>query len=164
MVDGLQYLINNNIIHRDLKPQNILVTNDFNIRITDFGFARKFEKDTLLNTLCGSPMYMAPEIINKQDYSIKSDLWSVGIIIYQMFYGKVPFDVNNFVQLIKKINNDKIKYDIKGIIISEQGLDILKSLLTIDVYKRISWNDFFYHPWFHTDTLLVEDNLSLIHI
>ena len=51
---------------------------------------KKVDKDMLLNTLCGSPMYMAPEIINKQDYSIKSDLWSIGIIIYQMIYGRVP--------------------------------------------------------------------------
>ena len=100
--DGLKYLLDKDILHRDLKPQNILLTNEYNIKITDFGFARKINKDVLLNTLCGSPMYMAPEIINKQDYNYKSDLWSVGVILYQMFYGTVPFNVNNFVQLIKK--------------------------------------------------------------
>ena len=156
--DGLQYLIENNIIHRDLKPQNILLTNELNIKITDFGFARKFDKNILLNTLCGSPMYMAPEIINKQDYSIKSDLWSVGIIIYQMFYGKVPYDVNNFIQLIKEINTKQINYNIKGIKISKNALNLLKGLLTIDVKDRITWNDYFYHNWFNSDELIDEDN------
>jgi len=158
LADGLRYLIDNNIIHRDLKPQNILVTNELDIKITDFGFARKFDNGVLFNTLCGSPMYMAPEIINKQDYSIKSDLWSVGIIIYQMFYGKVPFDVSNFVQLIKKINNEQIHFPSDKIEISSLAINLIKSLLTVDVQKRIEWDMFFYHQWFLTDELLIEEN------
>ena len=75
--NGLEYLLQNNILHRDLKPQNILLTDNYNIQITDFGLARKFNKNLMFNTLCGSPMYMAPEIINKRDYNYKSDLWSV---------------------------------------------------------------------------------------
>ena len=59
LADGLKYLLDNNILHRDLKPQNILLTDDYNIKIADFGFARKVEKNMLLNTLCGSPMYIS---------------------------------------------------------------------------------------------------------
>jgi len=158
LADGLRYLLDNNIIHRDLKPQNILVTNELDIKITDFGFARKFDNGVLFNTLCGSPMYMAPEIINKQDYSIKSDLWSVGIIIYQMFYGKVPFDVSNFVQLIKKINNEQIHFPSDKIKISAEAINLIQSLLTVDVQKRIEWDMFFYHQWFLVDDLLIEEN------
>lgn len=158
LAEGLRYLIDNNILHRDLKPQNILLTDDYNIKIADFGFARKVDKNMLLNTLCGSPMYMAPEIINKQDYSIKSDLWSVGIIIYQMIYGRVPFEVSNFVQLIKKVNNEKISFEDKQIKISALGIDLIKNLLQVDVEKRISWDAFFYHPWFTHDDLVFEEN------
>jgi serine/threonine protein kinase len=158
LADGLKYLLDNNILHRDLKPQNILLTDDYNIKIADFGFARKVDKNMLLNTLCGSPMYMAPEIINKQDYSIKSDLWSVGVIIYQMIYGRVPFEVNNFVQLIKKINNEKISYKDDKIKISPLCLDLIKNLLQVDVDNRISWDQFFFHPWFTRDDLLLEEN------
>jgi serine/threonine protein kinase len=158
LADGLKYLIENNILHRDLKPQNILLTDDFNIKIADFGFARKVEKDMLLNTLCGSPMYMAPEIINKQDYSIKSDLWSVGIIIYQMIFGRVPFDVSNFVQLIKKINTEQICFQREGIEISSICLDLIQNLLKLDVDDRISWDNFFYHPWFNENQILLEEN------
>ena len=101
---------------------------------------------------------MAPEIINKQDYSIKSDLWSVGIIIYQMIYGRVPFEVSNFVQLIKKVNNEKISFEDKQIKLSPLGLDLIKNLLQVDVDKRISWEAFFYHPWFTHDDLVFEEN------
>ena len=99
-----------------------------------------------------------PEIINKQDYSIKSDLWSVGVIIYQMIYGRVPFEVSNFVQLIKKINNEEIKYDHKDIKISSMCVDLIKNLLQVNVEERISWDNFFYHPWFTVDDLLTEEN------
>ena len=158
LADGLKYLLDNNILHRDLKPQNILLTDDFNIKIADFGFARKVDKNMLLNTLCGSPMYMAPEIINKQDYSIKSDLWSVGVIIYQMIFGRVPFEVTNFVQLIKKINNEQIGYEHKDIKISPACLNLIQNLLQVDVEKRMSWDEFFYHFWFTDDNLLIEEN------
>jgi serine/threonine protein kinase len=158
LADGLKYLHDNNILHRDLKPQNILLTDDFNIKIADFGFARKVDKNMLLNTLCGSPMYMAPEIINKQDYSIKSDLWSVGIIIYQMIFGRVPFEVNNFVQLINKINNETITFEREGIILSHDGLTLIKHLLKVNVDDRISWDNFFYHQWFNNDQILYEEN------
>lgn len=158
LATGLKYLYDNNILHRDLKPQNILLTDDLNIKIADFGFARKVDKNMLLNTLCGSPMYMAPEIINKQDYSIKSDLWSVGIIIYQMIYGHVPFEVTNFVQLIKKINNEQINYENPNIEISNECLALIKNLLQVEVDMRISWDDFFYNVWFVEDEFLVEEN------
>ena len=58
----------------------------------------------MITTLCGSPMYMAPEIVNKRDYTYKSDLWSVGIIMYEMLHGYTPFNVTNFIDLIKQIN------------------------------------------------------------
>jgi serine/threonine-protein kinase ULK/ATG1 len=158
LATGLKYLYDNNILHRDLKPQNILLTDDLNIKIADFGFARKVDKNMLLNTLCGSPMYMAPEIINKQDYSIKSDLWSVGIIIYQMIYGHVPFEVTNFVQLIKKINSEQINYEDPNIRISTECLELIQNLLQVEVDNRISWEDFFYNVWFAEDEYLLEEN------
>ena len=88
----------------------------------------------MINTLCGSPMYMAPEIINKRDYNIKSDLWSVGIIMYEMLYGHVPFHVSNFIELIKKINNEKIIFN--NIIISNECNNLLLSLLQKILHKE----------------------------
>ena len=156
--EGLKYLLNYNILHRDLKPQNILLTEEYNIKITDFGFAKQLQNNVMLTTLCGSPMYMAPEIINKKDYDIKSDLWSVGIIMYEMLYGKVPFKAGNFLELIKNINNTVIMYEHPKIIPSYEALDLLKKLLVKEPNERANWNDFFNHSWFNNDELLSQEN------
>ena len=153
--NGLEYLLINNILHRDLKPQNILLTDDFNIQITDFGLARKFNKDFIFNTLCGSPMYMAPEIINRLDYNNKSDLWSVGIIMYEMLHGYTPFKVTNFFDLIRYINKNQITINIT---ISEECENLLLGLLQQNVNKRIEWVSFFNHKWFIENELLKEEN------
>ena len=165
LAEGLEYLLNKDILHRDLKPQNILLTNEYNIKITDFGFAKQITKNTLITTLCGSPMYMAPEIINKQDYDIKSDLWSVGVILYEMAYGYVPFNVGTFLELIKKINSKDIDFTHKKINLSENCLVLMKGLLTKDPTKRIEWEDFFNNKWFLNDEILrTENNLMEISI
>lgn len=155
---GLEYLLNKDILHRDLKPQNILLTNEYNIKITDFGFAKQVDKNSLITTLCGSPMYMAPEIINKKDYDIKSDLWSVGVILYEMIYGSVPFNVSNFLELIKNINNKDITFNHKKIKPTSECLELMKQLLTKDPKNRITWKAFFNNKWFLNDELMVQEN------
>lgn len=156
--NGLEYLLSKNILHRDLKPQNILLTDEFNIKLTDFGFAKQFDQNSLISTLCGSPMYMAPEIINKKDYDNKSDLWSVGIILYQMVYGTVPYNVNNFLDLIKNVNSKEIQYNINDIKVSDNCINLMIGLLTKDPKHRITWEEFFNHKWFYENTLLREEN------
>tara|TARA_X000000950_G_scaffold285720_1_gene392402 strand:- start:2079 stop:3464 length:1386 start_codon:yes stop_codon:yes gene_type:complete len=158
LAEGLEYLLDKDILHRDLKPQNILLTNEYNIKITDFGFAKQIDKNALINTLCGSPMYMAPEIINKKEYDIKSDLWSVGVILYEMVYGQVPYNVGTFVELIKNINKGNIQYNIKNIVVSDSCLELMTSLLTKEPEYRINWEDFFNHKWFLKDMLVQQEN------
>ena len=107
LADGLKYLMENQILHRDLKPQNILITEGGFLKISDFGLAKEYSNmsNKLKQTYCGSPMYMAPEILHYQKYDNKSDLWSVGIILYEMITGTPPYHVKNFYQLIKKIED-----------------------------------------------------------
>uniref|UniRef100_A0A8B9J923 non-specific serine/threonine protein kinase n=1 Tax=Astyanax mexicanus TaxID=7994 RepID=A0A8B9J923_ASTMX len=92
------------IIHRDLKPQNILLShpagrkthsNNTCIKIADFGFARHLQNNMMAATLCGSPMYMAPEVIMSQNYDAKADLWSIGTIVFQCLTGKAPFQASS---------------------------------------------------------------------
>jgi serine/threonine protein kinase len=153
--NGLKYLLDNNILHRDLKPQNILLSTNYDIKITDFGFATYYTKDTIINTLCGSPMYMAPEIITRNGYDYKSDLWSVGIILYEMLHGYTPFNVQNFIELIKEIKRKDIQIKVD---ISEDCKDLIYSLCKTNPNERISWNDFFNHRWFDNDEILNDEN------
>ena len=142
--EGLKYLLSNNIIHRDLKPQNILITDVGDIKITDFGFARYFDNDLLIQTICGSPLYMAPEIMKSQKYDYKSDLWSVGIIFYEMLVGNTPFKSKNIYELIRRIENDEVKVPSK-FKLSINCQNLLYSLLKKDPEERISWEEFFDH-------------------
>ena len=82
-MNGFKYLYNHEIIHRDLKPANILIQNG-RCKISDFGFAKNLEfgENTILRSIVGTPLYMSPQILNKQSYTNKSDLWSVGLIFY----------------------------------------------------------------------------------
>jgi len=152
---GLRYLLDNNILHRDLKPQNILLSSNYDIKITDFGFATYYNKDSIINTLCGSPMYMAPEIITRNGYDYKSDLWSVGIILYEMIHGYTPFNVNNFIDLIKEIKKNSIKIKVN---VSDDCIQLIISMCKTNPYERITWNDFFNHKWFDNDELDEDKN------
>ena len=162
IADGLKYLLDNNIMHRDIKPQNILITDTNDLVITDFGFARYIDtsNDIMIQTLCGTPMYMAPEIMKHKKYDIKSDLWSVGIILYQMLFGCTPFKAKNFIDLIGKIENSPIdipeEFKISGLC-----QDLLKGLLRKNPKERINWDEFFNHEWFSIDEIMDAENKLL---
>lgn len=89
-----------------MKPENILLVSDdpdnFDIKIADLGFAQKFDKDTGLDLVLGTPLYMAPELVQHKKYSEKVDVWSLGVITYQLLSGRTPFDGKN----IQKINQN----------------------------------------------------------
>jgi len=147
LAEGLKYLLDNNIIHRDLKPQNIMVTKDDTLKISDFGFARHFDSNMMLKTLCGTPLYMAPEIMNYSKYTNKADLWSIGIILYEILFARRPYHATSFYNLVQQINTTPIQIP-QYITLTTCCQDLLKSLLIKDPKKRISWDGFFNHPWF----------------
>jgi serine/threonine-protein kinase ULK/ATG1 len=152
LANGLKYLDKHSIIHRDIKPKNILLTNKKRIlKIADFGFAKKNTEQTLHETICGSPLYMAPEIMNNNSYNNQTDLWSTGMILYEMLYGIHPFinclDIN---QLKNTLTNTFIEIppnNTKNKDVSKNCILLLKSLLEKKVGDRINWNEFFEHPW-----------------
>ncbi|KAG9293853.1 hypothetical protein G9A89_019191 [Geosiphon pyriformis] len=127
LANALEFLRSQNLIHRDIKPQNLLLlppptekekvswcgSPDLPIlKIADFGFARLLPATSLAETLCGSPLYMAPEILRYEKYDAKADLWSVGAVLYEMIVGKPPFRAQNHVELLGKIEKrgDRIKF------------------------------------------------------
>ena len=156
------------IIHRDLKPQNILihpfvslleeypalasqslrVNNreiDFkylpNAKLADFGFAAITQD--MSETICGSPLYMAPEILKYEPYDYKVDFWSFGVMLYECLLGKVPYSANNHMELIKMMNkNPKINYNA----VPGDFHDFLSQMLKIDPKNRIDFEAFQQHP------------------
>jgi len=156
---GLQYLYENKIIHRDLKPQNILVTCEKIIKISDFGFAKIYKDDTMTQTICGSPLYMAPEILNYKQYTILADLWSVGVILYEMMFKKTPVKGANLYELVSNIkrynqNKDTLLTNNKHYSIILQNL--VKKLLEKEPKKRITWELFFRNEWFEKNCFVSE--------
>ncbi len=158
--NGLQYLYSKNILHRDIKPQNILLKNGV-LKISDFGLSKIFTNQTdLTMTLCGSPHYIAPEILKFKQASIKSDLWSVGVVLYQLLFGKLPYqNCHNILELTKAMEHS-INIPNEGV--SIECLDLLSNLLKKDVNHRISWDDFFNHEWFDEVPIYNSNDASLI--
>jgi len=143
---GLQYLHSKGIIHRDLKPHNILLSSDHKqLKIADFGFARVIDSEALAATMCGSPLYMAPEVIRGEPYGANADLWSVGVILYEMLCGERPFnDVASIVALKQALTQEPIRFkrEVKESI-SSDCKELLIGLLQKDAKKRIEFKAFF---------------------
>jgi serine/threonine-protein kinase ULK/ATG1 len=154
LAEAFKYLFKQKILHRDIKPQNILFKDPSRkiLKITDFGFSKYYNEDnTLLETLCGSPMYMAPEILFHQKYNVKTDLWSIGVILYEMVYGKYPYSAKTTIDLIKEVKSGKIEFSKNTKVkVSSQCIDLLQKLLKKDPIIRITWTEFFEHPWVYT--------------
>ena len=91
----LNYLQNKRIIHRDLKPDNIIINTNGYLKVIDFGVAKNLEKKDYTNTIIGTSYYMSPEVILGKPYNFNADYWSLGIILYEIYYGKLPFNKNN---------------------------------------------------------------------
>ena len=166
LTEGLKYLRDLRISHRDLKPHNLLICNKTTLKISDFGLAKEYSEididENLKQTYCGSPMYMSPEILNYNAYDTKSDLWSIGIIIYEMLTGKLPYKVKNLNQLMKLSKSPiKIPTELK-IKISPECLDLLIKLLDVNKRTRISWEDYFSHPWLQSNHIVDYENNLLM--
>ncbi|XP_019053298.1 PREDICTED: serine/threonine-protein kinase ATG1c isoform X2 [Nelumbo nucifera] len=148
---GLQILRDNNLIHRDLKPQNLLrSTNDDQsiLKIADFGFARSLQPRGLAETLCGSPLYMAPEIMQLQKYDAKADLWSVGAILFQLVTGKTPFTGSNQIQLLQNIvKSNELRFPPDNNDLSSDCIDLCQKLLRRNPVERLTFDEFFNHPF-----------------
>ncbi|KAF2603632.1 hypothetical protein F2Q70_00026877 [Brassica cretica] len=148
---GLQVLRDNNIIHRDLKPQNLLLSTDDNdaaLKIADFGFARSLQPRGLAETLCGSPLYMAPEIMQLQKYDAKADLWSVGAILFQLVTGRTPFTGNSQVQLFQNImRSTELQFPVDCRDLTTDCKDLCQKLLRRNPVERLTFEEFFHHPF-----------------
>ncbi|XP_060815017.1 serine/threonine-protein kinase ULK3 isoform X1 [Bombus pascuorum] len=146
---ALKYLRNNNVSHMDLKPQNLLLMRrpQLTLKVGDFGFARFLSNSQTKFAICGSPLYMAPEILLKNKYDARVDLWSVGVIMYECLFGEAPYSSNSFQELAEKIKDCRPIKLPKGSHVSSECKDLLMSLLRHDPDERITFDEFFAHDF-----------------
>eukprot|EP01117_Protostelium_nocturnum_P007657 TRINITY_DN2747_c0_g1_i1.p1 TRINITY_DN2747_c0_g1~~TRINITY_DN2747_c0_g1_i1.p1 ORF type:complete len:1175 (-),score=465.16 TRINITY_DN2747_c0_g1_i1:90-3614(-) len=155
LAQALEHLYQNNIIHRDLKPGNILLTGPdictATLKLCDFGFSRFFAPNELMQSFPLSPLYASPQLLFQRPYDPRSDLWSVGVIFYEMLTGGTLFkEVQTMDQLHKAINNQNWRISIPPEIrqnLSSECISLVHLLLERDDTRRISWEQFFKHPF-----------------
>ena len=141
IVKGISYCQSKNICHRDIKLENILLVNDDIVKIIDFGFAVKATKESYQKLLCGTPSYMAPEIVNKERYIAQySDVWSLGVLLFAMLYGRFPFRAKSQEELFEKISEANIVFP-DDIEINYKLKELLKKIFVIIPTQRISLNE-----------------------
>lgn len=128
----LKYLHEMNIVYRDLKPENLLISANGYIKITDFGFAKELREDT--STLCGTPEYLAPEIIQSKGHGLAVDWWALGILMFEMLCGYPPFYDDNPFGIYQKILVGKIDFPKY---FDDYGKDLVKRLLIADKTQRL---------------------------
>ena len=148
---ALSYIHSRGIVHRDLKPENLLLQNkdsDSEIKIADFGFAKEASNgDHSLKTMCGTPGYVAPEILRKERYGTKVDMWSMGVIVFILLGGYPPFYADSPKQLcmLSMVGKFEFEPEYWGEI-SVGAKDMICSLLVTDPAKRASAEDILSHP------------------
>jgi calcium/calmodulin-dependent protein kinase I len=142
LFQALAYCHEKNVAHRDLKPENLLLLStksDSNIKLADFGFAKKCLKPNSLTTQCGTPGYVAPEILEGVPYDTKADMWSLGVIVYILLGGYPPFIETNQRELFRKIRSGQYKFhDEYWSQVSDDAKNLIRSLLTVNPQNRRS--------------------------
>ncbi|XP_029777995.1 serine/threonine-protein kinase Chk2 isoform X2 [Suricata suricatta] len=173
MLLAVQYLHENGIIHRDLKPENVLLSSqkeDCLIKITDFGQSKILGETSLMRTLCGTPTYLAPEVLNSfgtAGYNRAVDCWSLGVILFICLSGYPPFSEHKTqVSLKDQITSGKFNFIPEvWAEVSEKALDLVKKLLIVDPKVRFTTEEALQHPWLQDEdmkrkfqSLLFEEN------
>jgi len=152
LLAALKYMHDKGIAHLDLKPENMLMASkepNAEVKITDFGLSKFFdEQSSLMKTPCGTPGYIAPEVLHMRGYNEKCDIWSLGVIVYILLCGFPPFYADNDAQLFEKIKKGQYEF-LKPYWdpISAEAKAFVKRMLTVDPAKRPSAEELMADPW-----------------
>jgi len=141
---GLKFMHRNLSIHRDLKPENIFINHTGRIKIADFGWSCHSHKPSQ-EVIVGTTQYMAPEMLTGNGYNCMVDVWSLGILFYEMLTGDIPFGGDSYEEIANSVLDGK--YEMPGPEVPKGAVDLLTRLLIKDPAQRISLDDVLQHPW-----------------
>lgn len=146
IVKGFKVLTNLGYIHRDIKPENTLCKGDV-YKVADFGFSCKADIDCIkrMNFICGTPLYMCPQLLKEEQYTAKCDIWSLGVMLYEMIFGYSPWVSRNLDSYKQNILTRPVAFPYNGKI-GENTKDFIKKCLVLDEKNRMSWKELFQHP------------------
>ena len=160
LIFALEFLKIKNISHRDIKPENILIRNNKELLLIDFGLSCQFNEGELINTPCGSPCYAAPEMLLGNNYNgLASDVWSCGIVLFTMVCGYLPYEEETNEKLYKKIYSTKLEIPDR---ISSQCKDLLNKLLVVNPRKRPSLEEIKNHKFLNYGVIWYKEHFSKI--
>lgn len=155
LFEAVNYVHSKSVVHRDIKPENILLDDNFNIKVSDFGFAKPLAASELLIELCGTPGYLAPELLRAAlcdgsgGYGRPVDLWACGVVMYTLLAGFPPFWHRRQVQLLRSIMDGKFAFrSPEWDCITEAPKDLIRKLLTMEPGERISARQALKHEFF----------------
>jgi len=156
IVSAVKYLHDLNIAHRDIKPTNLLLAspNSNVIKLADFGLSKILGPDSMMQTACGTPIFVAPEVLNGEGYDKSVDCWGIGIIMYILLCGYPPFfdDGENMAALFEQIMSGSFEFaDPYWTDISSEAKDLIEHLLVVDPSKRFTAAKCLEHPWLAGD-------------
>jgi serine/threonine protein kinase len=145
---AIEYIHSKNIMHRDLKPENILLDDDMNVKICDFGWSTEYFENIPRETLCGTFEYMAPEVILRSKQSKKTDIWALGILLYELFHGSAPFRGNSMDTILEQIKQNRVLFkknvdsDVKDLVVRilkfyPEDRPNIKQILEHQLFKRL---------------------------
>ncbi|EGR27829.1 protein kinase domain protein, partial [Ichthyophthirius multifiliis] len=156
---GVYHLHKNGIIHRDLKPENLLIDQNGDIKLCDFGWSAE-QNNSVRNTFCGTIDYMAPEMIENIPYDHKIDIWSLGILLYELLHGYTPFrGNNNSVKLNSIVNSQEIKFEN---FIGNDLQELICGILKKNAFQRFSLDQILQHRWMQKFYQINEINIDFI--
>lgn len=146
VISSVYFLHNMNppIIHRDIKPENVLLTDNMMAKLTDFGWSNYIQEDVVRLTVCGTPIYLAPEIINEKGHDERVDIWCIGVLMFELVTGNVPFPGNNMEQLKRNILQLRINWPDD---IQPEAKDLISKILKLNPNDRISLKEILMHPF-----------------
>ena len=148
LIQALIHLQERNIIHRDIKSKNIFLTEKLELKLGDFGLAKKLNyPEAKCYDFAGTPAYMAPEIVEKKSYTLKADIWPIGVIMYELLLGELPFNGKAGFSVEDQIKNVMLDFP-KNAIISEAARDLITQILVYDPEQRPSLYQILEHDFF----------------